>query len=133
MEIKENTGIMVCVTGQRSCERLIMHGAQRSETCAAEEARPPLYVVHCVQTGQNIMNTPYEADAMEYLFTCAQVVGAELTVLRADSVEDALVDFAHENGIGVIIMGSPADGSPMGRLAARLGERLPEIEFDILQ
>lgn len=143
MEIKTKTGVMVCVTGQRSCERLIMHGAKRceqpaaqAEPASAEQApeRLPLYVVHCVETGQNFMNTPYEADAIDYLFTAAQVVGAELTILRADSVEDALAEFAVENGIAVVVMGTSGENSEKsGRFAARLRERLPGVEFDIIQ
>ncbi len=147
-------GIMVCVTGQRSCERLIMHGAKRSLVSrdnganTADDSAPadltevisdgrakilPLYIVHCVQTGQNFMNTPYEADAIEYLFTCAQVVGAELTILREDSVEDALARFARENNVGVIVMGAPGEnGAGKGRFAMRLQDLLPDVEFDVL-
>ena len=151
----ERTGVMVCVTGQRSCERLIMRGAKLSMErevvsaasdekkespdsaadgdTAAVSAPLPLYVVHCVETGQNFMNTPYEADAIDYLFTCAQVVGAELTILRADSVEDALAEFAEQNKVGVIVMGaSPETGAPGGRFAKKLAERLPGVEFDIV-
>lgn len=132
-------GVMVCVTNQRSCERLIMHGAQRSVDDARRYAGEgsgalPLYVVHCVQTGQNFMNTPYEADAIDYLFTCAQVVDAELTILRADSVEDALADFARSNNVGLLVMGSPGEGCANGgKFAMRLQERLPDVEFDVLR
>lgn len=134
-------GVMVCVTGQRSCEKLIMRGAKRSVEGAGEPgieggrapAPLPLYVVHCVQTGQNFMNTPYEADAIDYLFTCAQVVGAELTILRADSVEDALVDFAHKNGVAIMVTGSSSESDRRGgRFVRKLMERLPEVEFDIV-
>lgn len=58
------------------------------------------------------MNTTFEADAIEYLFTCALLVNAELTILRADSVMDALVDFAVEHNVSVIVLGaSPQDGA----------------------
>ena len=87
-EAPSSGGVMVCVTGQRSCERLINHGAKRKKD------DQKLFIVHCVQTGHNFMNTTFEADAIEYLFTCALLVNAELTILRADSVMDALVDFA---------------------------------------
>ena len=144
LEVPERDGVMVCVTGQRSCERLIMHGAERSlvrldERESGAPLRPgstkilPLYIVHCVQTGQNFMNTLNEADAIEYLFTCAQVVDAELTILREDSVEDALARFAREHNVGVIVMGAPGEnGAGKGKFAMRLQERLPDVEFDVL-
>lgn len=92
-EVSSSGGVMVCVTGQRSCERLINHGAKRKKD------DQKLFIVHCVQTGHNFMNTTFEADAIEYLFTCALLVNAELTILRADSVMDALVDFAVEHNV----------------------------------
>ena len=99
-EAPSSGGVMVCVTGQRSCERLINHGAKRKKD------DQKLFIVHCVQTGHNFMNTTFEADAIEYLFTCALLVNAELTILRADSVMDALVDFAVEHNVSVIVLGA---------------------------
>ena len=132
-ERNENAGrgIMVCVTGQRSCERLIIHGVKRSEPDESG-VRPPLYIVHCVMSGQRFMNNPDEADAIDYLFTCAQYAGAELTILRTDNVQQTLADFAHEHGVGVIILGAPGEqGEHNGKFARSLQELLPEIEFDI--
>lgn len=131
METEPKNGIMVCVTGQRSCERLIMHGVRRSQ---ADEngVRPPLFIVHCVLNGQKFMNSPDEADAIDYLFTCAQYAGAELTILRTDCVEATLADFAHEHNVGVIILGAPGEqGEHNGKFARALQELLPEIEFDV--
>jgi len=79
-EVPSSGGVMVCVTGQRSCERLINHGAKRKKD------DQKLFIVHCVQTGHNFMNTTFEADAIEYLFTCALLVNAELTILRATAL-----------------------------------------------
>lgn len=130
-EIKKKRGIMVCVTGQRSCERLIMHGVKRSQPDEDGE-RPPLYIVHCVLNGQRFMNSPDEADAIEYLFTCAQYAGAELTILRTDSVQAALAEFAYEHDVGVIILGAPGkEGEHNGKFARGLQELLPDIEFDV--
>ena len=124
-------GIMVCVTGQRSCERLIMHGVKRSQP-DENGVRPPLYIVHSVLNGQKFMNSPDEADAIDYLFTCAQDAGAELTILRTDNVQQSLVDFAHEHDVGVVILGAPGEqGEHNGKFARSLQELLPELEFDV--
>lgn len=130
-EMSKPNGVMVCVTGQRSCERLILHGLKRTAPNEAGE-RPPLYIVHCVQNGQRFMNSPDEADAIDYLFTCAQYAGAELTILRTDNVQQTIADFAHEHGVGVLILGAPGEqGEHNGKFARGLRELLPEIEFDI--
>ena len=52
--------IMVCVTGPRTCDKLIARGMERS-------ADAEIHVVHCVETGRNFMGTPFEGDAVEYL------------------------------------------------------------------
>ena len=174
--------IMVCVTGQRSCERLIMYGAKlRDKAASAANAAsvasaanavdaanvqgavngnncPSLHVVHCALTGHNFMNTPYEADAIEYLFTCAQVAGAELSILRADNAEEALSHYARAKKVGTIVMGATPDSSAysigsMGNangtalqdssvqtavgvrsesFAKKLKRRLPDVHFEVL-
>ena len=122
-------GIMVCVTGQRSCERLILHGVKRAEESGE---RRPLYIVHSVMNGQRFMNSKDEADAIDYLFTCAQYAGAELTILRSDSVEQSLADFAHEHDVGLVVLGAPGEkGEHNGKFGRNLAELLPEIEFDV--
>ena len=78
------------------------------------------------------MNTPFESDAIEYLFTAAQLAGAELSLIRSGDVEDALVDFAKDKAASIIVLG--AAGRPSGKepLVMRLQRRLPEVEFDVV-
>lgn len=122
---KTSKSIMVCVTNQKSCERLIHHGKER------QSENINLFVVHCVHTGQNFMNSVFESDAVEYLFTAAQLAGAQLSLLRADNVDDALVNFASQNNVGTIVMGASPAGSE-NNIVMRLQRRLPSIEFDIV-
>ncbi|PWM04392.1 MAG: hypothetical protein DBY06_03070 [Clostridiales bacterium] len=118
---------MVCVTTQKSCDKLIAKGVERAAGQGA------LHVVHCVQTGHNFMGTPFEGDAIEYLFTAAQLAGAELDLLRAKDVENALVEYAVSHGIHVMVLGAGSSGSqPKDSLIARLQRRLPEVEFVVV-
>ncbi|OQB20258.1 MAG: Universal stress protein family protein [Firmicutes bacterium ADurb.Bin182] len=119
-------GIMVCVTYQKTCDKLISHGIKLNEGLNA-----PLYVVHCVQTGRNFLGNPYEGEALEYLFTAAQIAGGELTLLRKDNVDDALVDFAKIHDIGLIVMGS-SPGRHDDNIISRLKQRLPDVKFEIV-
>lgn len=119
-------GLMVCVTGQHSCEKLLERGA----SLRAENQK--LFCVHCVQTGRNFLNNVYEPLAIEFLFTCASLYDAELTILRANSVIDALVEFAKTNKVSRIVLGaSPNPGSDS--FTSKLSSRLPEIEFIIVE
>ncbi len=115
---------MVCVTGQRSCDRLIARGQER------KGAETKLYVVHCVHTGKNFLDNPDEADAVEYLFTAAQLAGGELSMIRSDDVVDSLVQFANEHKIELIIMG--ATPTPGESIITKLQRQLIDVEFDII-
>ena len=110
-----NKVIMVCVTGQRSCDQLIARGLERAGQGSS------VHVVHCVETGRNFLNTPFESDAIEYL-----------SLIRSEDVEDALVDFAKDKDANIIVLG--AAGRPNGKepLVMRLQRRLPEVEFDVV-
>jgi len=115
---------MVCVTNQKSCDKLIARGMERSRGAAN------IHIVHCVQTGRNFMGNPMEGDAMEYLFTAAQLAGAELTLLRAPNVEEALANYAEKQNISIMILGaSPGGGESF---VSKLQRKLPRVEFDII-
>lgn len=122
--------IMVCVTNQRSCDRLMARGMERA---AEVKGGARLHVVHCVETGRNFMNAAYESDAIEYLFTAAQLAGADLSLLRAENVDDALVDYALEHDVDLIILGEGSTGSlPRDHISIRLQRRLPGVGFDVV-
>ncbi|MDR0840158.1 MAG: hypothetical protein LBN26_02070 [Christensenellaceae bacterium] len=117
--------VMVCITNQKTCERLIARGMERSKGGAE------LHIVHCVQTGHGFMGTLSDGEAIEYLFTAAQLAGAELYLLRADRVEDGLANYAKDTGITTMILGGTGPGGGES-IITRLERRLPEVEFDIL-
>lgn len=122
----DRSALMVCVTGQRSCERLIQRGVElRGED-------QPFYIVHCVQTGRVFMNFVSDPDAIEFLFTCSSLVDAELAILREDDVVDALVGFARSHNVSTIVLGASPnqDGSSF---SARLASRLGDVHFDIVE
>ncbi len=105
-EPHEQDIVMVCVTRQRTCARLI----ERGEGIAAERGLP-LHVVHAVKTGQNFLGNAYEGEALEYLFTAAQLSGAEMTMLRTDDVENSLAEYARMHEAQVMVLGeSPQTG-----------------------
>ncbi|MBQ3850413.1 MAG: universal stress protein UspA [Clostridia bacterium] len=131
MSNTKNKAIMICVTNQLSCERLIRYGAKRSESPEYSE-KPPIYVVHCVQNDQRFMGANNQEDAISSLFAYAAEIGAELTVLRSNNVQRTLANFAEEHDVGVMILGSPKNsGSRNNRFSRKLQELLPNVEFDI--
>ena len=121
----DSSKVMVCVTQQKNCERLILKG---SELIDNEEDK--LFVVHVVSEKQSFLNKDNDGEALEYLFGVSKDAGADLTVLRSKNVLDAMIEFALENEVTHIVMGeSPQKESNKLTLGERLEKELDYIEF----
>ena len=92
--------VMVCVTGQLTCERLIRAGAELAKKEAAE-----LSVVHVSHMNQSFLGNPMEGEALEYLFAISKEFGADMTLLRDDNILGALVNHARKIGATHVVMG----------------------------
>ena len=93
--------VMVCVTGQVTCERLIREGARRAKELEAE-----LSVVHVARPGAGVLGVPSEGEALEYLLRAATAYGAEMTVIHSDDAYRALVRRAREIRADLIVLGA---------------------------
>ncbi|MDL2206026.1 universal stress protein [Eubacteriales bacterium OttesenSCG-928-N13] len=118
--------ILACVTGQKSCERLIVEGAKMADAMNAE-----LSVLHVAAAGTSLLGYPLEGDAMEYLYKISSEHGADMTMIRSDDVIEAIARFAIKNEINIILMGAARKKS--GRnIALELQVRLPGVEFQTI-
>ncbi len=118
--------VMVCVTRQRTCARLVERGE-----IIARERDLPLHIVHAVRTGENFLGNAIEGEALEYLFTAAQLAGGSLAMLRADDVEGTLEVYAKAHEASVLVLGASPD--PSGdNFVSRLERRLPGIQVEIV-
>jgi K+-sensing histidine kinase KdpD len=119
----ESIRVLVCVTGQKTCERLIQEGAH-----IARQLEGKVSVVHVAAQGETFLGSHKEGDALEYLFRAADEVGADMTVLRAEDVLDTLVRFARDGRADCIVVGT-GKGREGGEFAERLRLRLPGVEI----
>ncbi|MDL2235622.1 hypothetical protein LJC07_05655 [Christensenellaceae bacterium OttesenSCG-928-L17] len=120
--------VMVCVTRQKTCARLIEAG-----DAIAREHELPLHVVHAVTTGENFLGGDYDAETLEFLFTAAQLYDASLSVLRADDALQALRDYARVHAARYMVLGpSPKNSEAAGAAFADSMQRLlPELTIVI--
>lgn len=119
--------ILVCVTQQKTCERLIKRGVALNNKVDSD-----LYVIHVAKEGVNFLGNAKEAEALEYLFGISKGVGADLTVLRSQDVVEAIADFANSKNIGHIVLGAaPAEGQDDG-IISDLKSKLPFCQFYII-
>lgn len=119
--------VLVCVTQQKTCERLIKRGAHISDEISGE-----LYVIHVVLNGWNFLGNSQEGEALEYLFGISKSVGADLTVLRADDIAKTIISFSKEYKISCIVLGEPPQGSKDNNIIQELRKKLYNTDIYIM-
>lgn len=91
--------IMVCVTPQKSCRRLVERGAER-----AKETNGEFCVVY-VNKNNDISKDLKEHKILLELFNLAQKMGGSVSILVGKKISETLAEFAKENDITEIIVG----------------------------
>lgn len=121
--------IMVCVTQQKTCERLIISGYSM-----IKNDNDKLYVIHVVNEKDNFLENYSDGEALEYLFMASKKVGADLTVLRSKDVLKTIVEFAQKNNITHILMGASPENEPQESQSFpyKLQKTIPNVELVIL-
>jgi len=97
--------VLVCVTRQKNCDRLIKYGADMIKDQAE------LFILHMVHKDEKYLHVSNEGDALEYLFDIAKKHGAELSLQKVDDFQSKLNDFICKNKVKKIILGKPNNGS----------------------
>ena len=115
--------IMVCVTKQKTCERLIREGI-----AFARAMRARLSVVHVARSGEALLGNPSESDALDYLFRVSREAGAEMAVLRSEDVLETLAAYAEEQEVSALVVGASNVRSERD-MGLQLIERLPQMDI----
>lgn len=120
--------IMVCVTQQKSCERLIEKGMN-----LVQSEQDELHVIHVVKENWKYFGQLRESDALEYLFDVSKTHGASLTVKKATDIVESLSDFAEKNSIDMIVMGESLEPSSQQNMIKRLQKKTSKkMKFSIV-
>lgn len=126
--MSELKNIMVCVTQQKTCERLITAGYKK-----ITNDKDKLFIVNVVNQEDTFLNTSNDGDALEYLFGVSTEAGADLTVIRSENVIGSMCNFAKEHKITHVVLGASPHGGGIDDhpVARKLKETVPESEFII--
>ncbi|MGX8796021.1 universal stress protein [Fusibacter sp. JL298sf-3] len=126
--MKHKKRVLVCVTQQKSCERLIDFGVNLIKTDNDE-----LHVIHVVKENWKYFGQLEEQDALEYLFEVSKKQNAMLTVIKAKDIEKTLADFSEENKITDIVMGESLEKSEQQNMINRLQDKTRiKVRFQIV-
>jgi K+-sensing histidine kinase KdpD len=116
--------VLVCVTRQKACERLIRAAAELKKKNGA------LYVIHVTKEKWNFVDNAKDGEAMEYLFSLSKSYGAELTILNSNKIPETISQFAEHYQAQLIVVGESPDNSANSfnkRLSELLGDSKTEI------
>lgn len=119
---QKKASILVCVTGQRDCDRLIHAGKEY-----AEETHLPLQVL-CVQPTVNGFCA--HSEEIEYLHQTSIEAGAEMTIYFHDDAALIAAGFAKQCRAVQIVTGMP-DGRPNGFVEV-MHRLLPSIPISMV-
>lgn len=114
----------MCVTVQKTCERLIGEGVKRA-------GGGGLHVVHVAKNGAKLLGAGTDGEGLEYLFRVAQQHGAEMDMLRSDDVLGTIVDFAKRNAVECIVLGKGGASANMS-MPENIRNFLPDVQIVIL-
>ena len=115
--------IMVCVTPQQSCQRLIEAGAR-----IARQEKLPLTVISVFKESSGF--NANEGGNLETLFACAGQYNASMDVYFSDSPALTVAVSAKRNNAATLVTGFPAEGS--SGFIARIHEILPELPITMV-
>lgn len=123
-----NKKIMVCITQQKLCKRLIKHAFIMKKYKDDE-----LFVIHVVKENWKYFGELKEADALEYLFESAKEYDATLSVFKAKDIESKLAEFAEKEGVDIIVMGESFEPNEQQNMINRLQSSIKKkVQFEIV-
>lgn len=111
--------VMVCVTQQKTCDRLIQYGYEY-----LGDEKGELFIIHVAHYQFKFLGSSKEGEALEYLYEKAMEYGAQLTVVRSNHVLDTLADMVKKYKITHIILGQSGEAMGENNLVQQLSARV---------
>lgn len=115
--------IMVCVTPQQSCARLIEAGAR-----IAKEENLPLEVISVFRQSSGL--NANENNVLENLFECAKNFNASMNIFFNDSPALVVAAATKKRNATTLVTGFPAEGS--SGFIARIHEFVPDLPITMV-
>ncbi|QOX62297.1 universal stress protein UspA [Anoxybacterium hadale] len=111
--------VMVCVTQQKTCDRLIRYGHD-----FLGDQKGELFIIHVAHYQIKFLGNSKEGEALEYLYEKALEYGANLTVVRSNDVLETLEDLVTKNKITHVILGESGEAETRSSVVEKLRERV---------
>ena len=122
MRAEKKPSVLVCVTGQYDCDRLIRAGYEQAKALSYD-----LHVL-CVHTPVNDISLL--SDEIEYLYRTAKELGADMTIAFDRNAPKFAAGFASKVSARHLVTGIP-DNRPNG-FVLTLHELLPRLQITMV-
>lgn len=122
MKTEKPASVLVCVTDQPSCRRLILAGVEIAKTYGAS--------VQVVSIQPEGLVSPLTANALQNLYDVSSSLGAEMTVYFNN--EPALTAAVHASKTGAIHLVSGTPGADSNLFIETIKKLLPELPLSIV-
>ncbi len=118
--------VMVCVTQQKTCDRLIHYGHEFLGNQKGE-----LFIIHVAHYSIKFLGNSKEGEALEYLYEKALEYGANLTVVRSKDVLETLSDLVTKNKITHVIVGESGEAEMKSNMVEQLRKKI-EVNAELV-
>lgn len=112
---------MVCVTQQKTCDRLIRYGHD-----ILGKDKGDLFIIHVAHYQFKFLGNSQEGEALEYLYEKAMEYGAQLTVVRSNDVLDTLISLVKKYKISHIVLGESGESVETSNVVQQLTQKVKE-------
>lgn len=113
--------IMVCVTKQKNCERLIKYGYE-----VAAEKGVDLFIIHVTPFNNNFLDSDKDSEALEYLYGKALDYGAGLTVIRSNNIMESILELAKKEEVEILVLGQTGETNAQATIVEEIRRRLSD-------
>jgi len=120
-----NKNVMVCVTQQKTCSKLIYKGND-----LIDNDKDNLYIVHIINKKDKVLYGDNDGDALEYLFDLAKKMNAELIVQRSNNTEKQIINLAKKLNATDMVLGK-SNNNKENSFHKRISKSLKNINFVI--
>lgn len=111
--------VMVCVTQQKTCDRLIRYGHD-----ILGKDKGDLFIIHVAHYQFKFLGNSQEGEALEYLYEKAMEYGAQLTVVRSNDVLDTLISLVKKYKISHIVLGESGESVETSNVVQQLTQKV---------
>lgn len=122
----EKINVMVCVTDQKKCDRLIYNAMEQIDQQGSD-----ISVVHILK--DSVITDQGSGEALEYLINLCNQYKASVSIIKSDRIKEALLKFVKDRNIHRIIMGESRNADPKTSIIYDLKDELgDDVEIIIV-